>query len=217
MRTKEEANDYRYFPEPDMPPFVPDEQFISEVHSKTVELPFDKKQRYVKELGVPADTADFLVENVLLCQMFDECQKSGLKPKTVANWLAGDMQAQLKRADCSLEESHISSNRLIELMQMVDAGRLPRARAKDVLAQIIETDTDTAKIVADNGWEQVVDESGLEGWVEQAIAANSSAVEQIKDGNLKIFSFLVGQVMRFSQGRADPKKAKEKLEQRLGL
>ena len=217
MRSKEEANDYRYFPEPDMPPFSPDDVFMKRVDSRLVELPLARKQRYVNNLGVLPDTADFLVENIKIATMFDEVIKNDLNPKAVSNWFAGDLQGQLNRADCTIEQSHISAEKMAVLIKMVDDGRLMRGKVKDVLGIIIDKNGEPADIVTENGWEQSVDDSEIDAWIQQAIDANEKAVLQIKEGNTKIFSFLVGQVMRFSKGKADPKKVKEKLEKMLKL
>ncbi|MBN2804373.1 MAG: Asp-tRNA(Asn)/Glu-tRNA(Gln) amidotransferase subunit GatB [Deltaproteobacteria bacterium] len=217
MRTKEEANDYRYFPEPDMPPFVTDEDFMSRVEKRMVELPLSRKFRYINDLKLLPDTADFIVENINMAVIFDEVLKSGLEPKLVANWFAGDVQSQLKRADLDIEKSNISSARLIELINMIEEGRLQRSKGKDVLMQIIQDNKDVSDIVKENGWEQVFDESEMDNWVDEVIAKNSPAVDQIKDGNLKILSFLLGQIMKASKGKADPKKARTILEKKLGL
>ncbi|MBN2526251.1 MAG: Asp-tRNA(Asn)/Glu-tRNA(Gln) amidotransferase subunit GatB [Deltaproteobacteria bacterium] len=217
MRTKEKAHDYRYFPEPDMPPFCPDEFFMAEVESRMRELPLAKKQRYLNELQLSVDAAEFLVEDRLFCDLFEETCALGGDPKQVSNWLCGDVQGQLKRAEVELAQSHITAARLNELVQLVDSGVLQRGKAKEVLELVISDDKDPAVIVKEKGFEQVQDDSQLDGWVTQAIDNNPQAVEQIQGGNRKTLSFLVGQVMRFSKGKADPKKVTEKLEQALGL
>lgn len=217
MRTKEKAHDYRYFPEPDMPPFCPDDIFMSKVDSEMCELPLAKKQRYLNELKLSLDAAEFLVEDKLFCDLFEEMLALGSDGKQAANWLCGEVQGQLKRADVSLLESHLSATRLNELVGLVVGGKLLRGKAKEVIELVIKEDKDPAVIVKEQGFEQVLDESQLDDWVKHAIDGNPQAVEQIKDGNTKTLSFLVGQVMRFSKGKADPKKATEKLKQALGL
>ncbi|MBN2344302.1 MAG: Asp-tRNA(Asn)/Glu-tRNA(Gln) amidotransferase subunit GatB [Deltaproteobacteria bacterium] len=218
MRTKEKAHDYRYFPEPDMPPFCPDDAFMAAVDERMVELPLAKKQRYLNDLKLSLDAAEFLVEDSKFCDLFEAALAlESSEPKLVANWLCGDVQGQLKRADVSLEESHISAGRLNELVGLVESGKLLRGKAKEVIELIINDDKDPAVIVKEQGFEQVLDESQIDDWVKQAIDGNPQAVEQIQAGNKKTLSFLVGQVMRFSKGKADPKKATEKLEQALGL
>lgn len=217
MRTKEKANDYRYFPEPDMPPFCPDESFMTKVDMRMRELPLARKLRYLNDLQLGSDAAEFLIEDVAFCDLFEACLATGQKPKNIASWLCGEVQGQLKRADVTLEKSTISANRLVELVSLVDAGKVLRGKAKQVLELVIKEDKDPCVIVKEQGFEQVLDESQLDQWVQQAIEGNPQAVEQIAQGNRKTLSFLVGQVMRFSKGKADPKKATEKLAQALGL
>ncbi len=215
MRTKEKAHDYRYFPEPDMPPFVPDEPFLAEVASRMVERPLQRKQRYVATLDIAPDTADFLVEELDAGRLFEALLTGNIAPKTAANWIAGDVQAQLKRADTALQGSHITPERLSGLIAMVEEGRLPRGKAKEVLELVIARDEDPVAIVAEMGWEQVLDDGELDGWVVQVIAANPDVVQKVKGGDGKPLAFLMGQIMKMSKGKADPKRAREKLEQAI--
>lgn len=217
MRTKEQAHDYRYFPEPDMPPFSPDEAFMAEVESRLRELPLAKKQRYLNDLQLSVDAAEFLVEDREFCDLFEETCALGADARQVSNWLCGEVQAQLKRAEVGLDQSHLSAARLNELVTLVESSVLQRGKAKEVIELVIRDDKDPGAIVKEQGFEQVQDDSQLDGWVAEAMAQNPQAVEQIQGGNRKTLSFLVGQVMRFSKGKADPKKVTDKLSQALGL
>jgi aspartyl-tRNA(Asn)/glutamyl-tRNA(Gln) amidotransferase subunit B len=215
MRTKEDAHDYRYFPDPDLPPFSPDDAFLADLETRLCELPLQRKQRYERDFSIPADTADFLAEDQQLAQLFDDCVALGAPPKVAANWLAGTVQAQLKRTERRVADSHISPQRLAQAIALVEKGRLSASRAKEVVELIILEDRDPEEIMTAHGWEQTSNAGEIDAWIAQVLADNEKVVSDIRGGNPKGIAFLMGQVMKRAQGRADARLVKEKLEQAL--
>jgi aspartyl-tRNA(Asn)/glutamyl-tRNA(Gln) amidotransferase subunit B len=206
MRTKESAHDYRYFPEPDMPPFLPSDAFMAEVDAALVELPLARRNRFIEVLGVKPEFADTITEEKQTADFFEQCLALGADPELAANWMAGHVQAQLHRvASGSLTESPLTPKRLADLLGLMAGNTINASKGKQVLELVFETDRDPGAIVKEKGWEQVSDTGAIQTWVDDVIAANPGPVSQIKKGDQKPLGFLVGQVMKRSKGQADPK------------
>lgn len=204
MRSKENANDYRYFPEPDLPPFRPDEAFLKSVEAGQVELPLARLQRFVSSFGINGELAAVLTEERSTADYFEEVVRSGADPGTAAAWLSGDVQKKLNKTGIKLEESPLTAARLASLLSMLASGRIHGKLAKKLLDLVFEKNEDPEKLLEAEGLEQITDDAALETLVKEIFAENAVAVEQLLGGDPKPMGFLIGQAMKKSAGRADP-------------
>jgi aspartyl-tRNA(Asn)/glutamyl-tRNA(Gln) amidotransferase subunit B len=200
-----------------MPPFDATEEFYKKVNSRLVELPLTRKFRYKNDFNLPDEGLDFLVEELSTALFFEELVKNNIAPKTAANWILGDVQAQLKRAGLNLKQSNLSAQALASVIKMVEEGRLAKGRAKEVIAFILKDNDDPENIVKKYGFEQVQDSDEMNKWIQSVLDANPDVVEQAKQGNHKVTGFLVGQVMKMSGGKANPKLVKQSIIKELNL
>lgn len=214
MRKKEFAHDYRYFPEPDLLPLVLDDAFIDSVKSEMVELPDAKKERFVKELGLTPYDASVLCEARETAEWFERAAK-GHDAKKVANWMMGDFFALLNEKKISLEESPISPENLGKLVDLITSGVINGKTAKDVFALMAESGEAPDKIVEEKGLKQVTDTSAIERVIDEVIAANPDNVAAYKAGKVALMGWFVGQVMKASQGKANPAVVNNILKTRL--
>jgi aspartyl-tRNA(Asn)/glutamyl-tRNA(Gln) amidotransferase subunit B len=205
MRTKEGANDYRYFPEPDLPVFRADAAFLSAVESALVELPEPRRERLMREFGLDELQAQFICDERSTADYFERCLAAGAPPAAVATWLMGDVRKHLNRTGVPLKESPLSAERLAELLSLLETGRIHGKIAKQVLAAVFTEDEDPGVIIRDRGWEQITDAAEIAGMVDEVFAANPQALQQIRDGDSRPRGYLVGQIMKRSGGRADPR------------
>lgn len=203
MRKKEFAHEYRYFPEPDLLPLVLTDEFIEEVRRDMVELPDVKKERFVKELGLTEYDARVICENRETAEFFERAAK-GHDAKKVANWLMGDFFAMLNEKKLSLDESPISAENLGALVELVSKNVINGKTAKDVFAIMAETGENPEKIVEERGLKQVTDTGAIEKIIDDIIAANPDNVAAYKAGKTNLMGWFVGQVMKASQGKANP-------------
>lgn len=215
MRSKESAHDYRYFPEPDLPPFIADDTFLAEVESRLVELPADRRRRFVGEYALSAAQAEFLCDERETADFFERTVNAGAQTEQLAFWLAGDVRKLLNRRGETLSESALTSERMAVLLAMIAEARIHGKIAKQVLDRIFEEDKDPEAIIAEQGWEQIRDRVTLEPIIEQVLAQNGKAVEQIRGGDGKPMGFLVGQVMKATSGRAEPQIVQSLLDERF--
>ena len=213
QRSKEFAHDYRYFPEPDLPPLAPSRQWVDEIRASMPELPADRRDRYVSQLGLSAYDATLIAAEREYADLFD--QAIGLYPqaKTVANWLNGEVRRLA--ATIPIERSKLTASGLAELLQMVEGSRLNRSQASQVLELLYAEGGSAAEIAAGRGLEQVSDEGALIAAIEAAIAANPKVVEDVRAGKKQAAGFLVGQVMRATRGQANPGLVNQLLASRL--
>ena len=203
MRKKEFAHDYRYFPEPDLLPLVLTDEFIEEVRKDMIELPDVKKERFVNELGLTEYDARVICENRETAEFFERAAK-GHEAKKVANWLMGDFFAMLNEKKLSLNESPISAENLGALVELVSKDVINGKTAKDVFAIMAETGENPEKIVKEKGLKQVTDTGAIEKIIDEIIAANPDNVTAYKAGKTNLMGWFVGQVMKASQGKANP-------------
>ncbi len=215
LRKKEFAHDYRYFPEPDLPPLVLDEAFIEDVRQEMVELPDAKKARFVKDLGLTKYDAAVLCENKEVADFFEKAS-GGRDAKKVANWMMGDFFAMLKDKKISIEESPVSAENLGKLVDLISQNIISGKIAKDVFALMVESGDNPEKIVEEKGLKQVTDSGAIEAIVEKVIAANPANVEAYKGGKTGLMGWFVGQVMKESQGKANPAMVNALLKEKLG-
>ncbi len=216
MRSKEDALDYRYFPEPDLPPVVLQEQWLKTVREGMPELPASKEARFMKA-GLSAYDAGVLTSSREISNYFEEVTKSGkVSLKTASNWIQTDLLGLLHADNKEIEDSPIPAASLAELLEMTESGKINRKQAREVFEEIYKNGGSPAKIVEARGMVQVSDEGQLEEWAKAAIAANSKAVADYQKGNKAAIGALVGGVMKLSKGKANPRVISQLLAKLLG-
>ena len=218
MRSKEEAHDYRYFPEPDLGLLVVDEAWIAEAAGAMPELPRARRARFVEAFGLPLQDAETLVSARQLADYFERTAKAA-PPKLAANWVTGEVLRWMKERRISIEDAlsfPVSPERLAGLIRLVEAGEVSTASAKEVLAAMLDSPAEAAAIVAEKGLGSIRDTGALEAAVADVIAGNPSQVELYRSGKTQTFGWLVGQVMKKTGGRADPAAVREALTRALG-
>lgn len=215
MRSKEMAHDYRYFPEPDLMPFVPDEKWLSEVKLRVVELPLARKRRFVEKYQLPASDAQTFVDDVPLGDYFERTAMESNNPKAVANWVINNLRARLAESGTDLQQVKFNAKAIPELISLVDSGKISGRIAQDVFAEMFTTGESPAQIVEKKGLVQVSDTGAIEKFCEEAIADNPRSAEDFRAGKVAALNFLKGQVMKLSKGKANPNLVGEILERKL--
>jgi aspartyl-tRNA(Asn)/glutamyl-tRNA(Gln) amidotransferase subunit B len=203
MRTKESAHDYRYFPDPDLLP-VDTSVFMDEVRTRRPELPHEKRERFLRDFGVTAYDASVLASNRALADYFDAAAKGAKKPKTVANWIINDLLSALASAEKTIADCPITAASLDDLVGLLDAGTISSAQAKEVFADMFATGKPAGQIVEEKGLKQESDTGAIEALCQQAIANSAKAVAEYKAGKTQAINSIKGQVMKLSQGKANP-------------
>jgi aspartyl-tRNA(Asn)/glutamyl-tRNA(Gln) amidotransferase subunit B len=216
MRSKEEAHDYRYFPEPDLPPLVVDEARIARVRSTMPELPAARRRRFVEQYAIPEYDAGVLTESAGLADYFEAVAAAAGNPKGASNWVMGELLRVMNERGHDPRTQPLQAERLAGLIKLIDNGTISSSIGKDVFAKMYESARSADEIVADEGLAQIGDESALLEIIRGMIAANPDAVAQYRAGKMQAFGFLVGQVMKASKGKANPKLANELLKKELG-
>ncbi len=216
MRSKEDALDYRYFPEPDLPPVILQDDWLKKVRESMPELPASKEARFMKA-GLSAYDAGVLTSSREISDYFEEVTKSGkVSLKTASNWIQTDLLGLLHADNKEIEDSPIPAASLAELLEMTESGKINRKQAREVFEEIYKNGGSPAKIVAERGMVQVSDEGQLEEWAKAAIAANPKAVADYQKGNKAAIGALVGAVMKESKGKANPRAISQLLAKLLG-
>ena len=204
MRSKEDAQDYRYFPEPDLVPVMISDAWLDEIRSRQPELRTEKLERYKKEFNIPEYDAGIITSNKKLADIFEETTAICNNPKKVSNWLMVETMRLLKEHEMEPEQITFSAENLAKLIQLTDDKAINSSVAKEVFEKIFEEDIDPEKYVEDNGLKTVSDDGALRSTIEKVIAENPQSVEDYKSGKKKAIGFLVGQTMKAMQGKADP-------------
>lgn len=204
MRGKEEAHDYRYFPDPDLVPLVIDDVWIDAVRQDLPELPEARKERFVKEYALPLYDAEILTSARELADYFEDCARLVKNPKLVSNWVMGTLLGLLNAEGKTIGQSPVPSDRLAELLLLIESCVISGKIAKTVFDEMVASGKAPKVIVEEKGLVQVTDESVIKAVVDRVIAANPSEVEKFKAGNAKLMGFFVGQVMRETKGKANP-------------
>ncbi|MCK8826992.1 Asp-tRNA(Asn)/Glu-tRNA(Gln) amidotransferase subunit GatB [Natroniella acetigena] len=215
MRTKEEAHDYRYFPEPDLVPVIVDEQWVAEIKDTLPELPDIRQKRYVEELEIPAYDAGVLTADREMADFFEAVVADYDDAKAVSNWMMGEFLRLLNEEEVSITEVKFTPQDLAKMLQMMDDGTISSKIAKTVFEEMFITGKDPDTIVEEKGLKQISDSSELEGIIEQVLADNQSAVEDYNDGNKNVIGFLVGQTMQATKGKANPQLVNQILREKL--
>lgn len=216
MRSKEDSHDYRYFPDPDLPPMVLSDSFLDDVRATLPELPTEKKSRFQSEFGLSLEDADILTADRETADFFETVlNATQADSKIVANWMSGELFANLNKSELSISESPISSAQFALLLDRIADKTLSGNTAKHVFAALWEQVGDVDAIIETKGLKQISDSGAVEAIVDDVIAACPEQVQQFKDGNEKVIGFLVGQVMKKSRGKANPQMANELLKNKL--
>jgi len=216
MRSKEEAHDYRYFPDPDLPPMVLEDSFLEEVRATLPELPTAKKERFQSEFGLSLEDAQTLTADRETADFFEAvCTATNAESKIVANWMSGELFARLNKSELNISESPISITQFALLLDRITDKTLSGNTAKKVFAALWEQEGNVDAIIEAKGLKQITDTGAIEAVVDEVIAACPDQVQQFKDGNEKVIGFLVGQVMQKSRGKANPQMANEMISAKL--
>jgi aspartyl-tRNA(Asn)/glutamyl-tRNA(Gln) amidotransferase subunit B len=216
MRTKEDAHDYRYFPDPDLMPHTPSDEWIAEVRATVMELPLARKRRLMADYQLPAGDAEVFVGDAALGEYFEAAAKGARNPKAVANWVMNNLQAKLSETNGTVADVKFESSAIGELVGLVEGGKISSRIAQDVFVEMFETGKAPAIIVEEKGLSQVSDSGELEEFCNEAITANPGPAEDFRNGKEAALNFLKGQVMKASRGKANPQMVGELLKKILG-
>ena len=216
MRSKEDAQDYRYFPDPDLVPVVISDEWLEEVRSRQPELRDDKMIRYEEEFGLPEYDIEILTSTKHLADLFEATNEIVQKPKEVSNWLMGETMRLVKEQDMDIDDISFLPKHLAALIQMIDQGEINRKVGKQVFEEVFKHDIEPAEYVEKHGLKSMNDEGALRKTIEEIVAANPKSVEDYNAGKKKAIGFLVGQTMRATKGKADPGMVNKILKEILG-
>jgi aspartyl-tRNA(Asn)/glutamyl-tRNA(Gln) amidotransferase subunit B len=215
MRGKEEAHDYRYFPDPDLVPLRVDGRWVEEIRQTLPELPMAKKERFIKQYGIPEYDAEILTLTKPLSEYYEETTKLFPDPKSVSNWMMGDLLRELKKDGREVDQCPVTPHHLARMLSMIKDGTISGKIAKDVFEEMYRTGEPPEKIVQDKGWIQIQDETEILQAIEKAMEASPKQVEDYRKGKEKLFGFFVGEVMKQTKGKANPKLVNELLNKKL--
>jgi aspartyl-tRNA(Asn)/glutamyl-tRNA(Gln) amidotransferase subunit B len=204
MRTKEEAEDYRYFPDPDLLSLVISQEWINEIKNTMPELPHQRRERFVKKYGLTPYEAKVMTDMKAVGDFFESAMKMLPEPKLLSNWLLNDLLGLLNEMGKDIEESPVSPTQLANLVRFIKDGTLSSKLAKEVLKHMVETGKDPEIIVEEKGLKQISDEEGIKRVVQDVLQKHPSEVERYIKGEEKLLGFLVGQVMKATKGKANP-------------
>lgn len=215
MRMKEEAHDYRYFPEPDLVPIVVDQKWLAEIKETLPELSDRKRERFVSQYGLHEHDADLLTLERPVADWYEEAVLLGGQPKVVSNWIKGDLMRLLNAENKSIEECSLKPKQLVDMLELIETGVISGKIAKTVFEEIYRTGSDAAVIVKEKGLVQISDAAAIEKAIDDVIAKNPKEVERYKAGEEKLIGFFVGQVMKLTKGKANPQMVNELLKKKL--
>jgi len=216
MRTKEEANDYRYFPDPDLLPLVIESEFLEQIKAELPELPDEKKQRFIQQYGLSPYDASVLTSNRELADYFEEIVKlSGSEAKLCANWVMGDLAASLNKNNLEITDSKVSAIQLAAMIRRISDKTISGKIAKQVFEAMWNGEGDADTIIEKRGLKQVTDTGAIEKLIDEVLANNPKQLQDYRNGKQKLFGFFVGQVMKVSKGKANPKQVNELLKEKL--
>ena len=215
MRSKEYANDYRYFPEPDLLPITLEKDFIESVINGMPEMPNEKKERFVSKFSLSNYDADLLAADKDIANYFEEVVKISDSPKLSTNWIMGELSALLNNENLNIRDSKVSSDKLGQLVLRIEDGTISGKIAKDIFEKMWISGKEVDEIIKDEGLEQVTDDKEIEAMIDEVIKSNPEQLEQYRSGKDRLFGFFVGQVMQASQGKANPKQVNDILKSKL--
>jgi aspartyl-tRNA(Asn)/glutamyl-tRNA(Gln) amidotransferase subunit B len=211
MRSKEEAHDYRYFPEPDLPPVVVDADRLQRIKSAMPELPDARRRRLVEQHALPEYDAGQLTQSRALAEYFEAAVRAGAPAKAASNWIMGELARKLKEQNLDVASSPLAPDRLAGLIALVEKGTISGPMAKDVFDRMFNSNQPAEAIVAEEGLAQIDDEAQIGILISEVLSKNPDAVGQYRGGKTSTFGFLVGQVMKAAAGKANPRRVNELL------
>src|SRR5579863_768854 len=215
MRSKEEAHDYRYFPEPDLVLLKVDSAWIDSTSASLPELPEAKRERFVNQYGIPEYDAIVLTSSQALADFFEETVRMIDQPKTASNWIMGDLLRELKDENKEVGQSALRPQHLAAILKMIEQGTISGTMAKTLFKEVYRTGKDPQAVVRDQGMLQLSDPSALTQIIDRVLASNPTELAAFRGGKEKLLSFFVGEVMKASQGKANPAKVNELLKEKL--
>lgn len=215
MRSKEEAHDYRYFPEPDLPPLIVTDEFVAQVRDALPELPEARRRRFMAQYSLPFADASQLTSEKSLADYYEEAAAKSGNPKGAANWIRSELLRELENAGLVASSSPVSAANLGELVRLIDEEKISGKQGKDVLVQMFQTGKSAEAIVSEQGLVQVSDVAQIDRLVDEIIAANPQQLANYRAGKEALFGFFVGQVLKASKGKANPKVVNERLKAKL--
>jgi aspartyl-tRNA(Asn)/glutamyl-tRNA(Gln) amidotransferase subunit B len=215
MRSKEEAHDYRYFPEPDLPPLRIPVTEVARIQQDLPELPDARKRRLVTQYGIPEYDAGVLTQTAALAAYFEATARAAGNAKAASNWIMGELARKMNETGHAIDAVPVAPQRLAELIKLLDAGAINGPTAKDVFEKMYDSGRSAAEIVQQEGLAQISDDDAVLGMIREVLAANADAVASYRGGKTTTFGFLVGQVMKAAKGKANPKAVNELLKREL--
>ena len=215
MRSKEEAHDYRYFPEPDLPPLKIDVKVIEEIRNHLPELPVARKKRFIDNYRLPEYDADILTSSKALGDFFERAVSDYKNSKILSNWIMGELMRFLNEEKIQLEKSPISSDNLVEMLKLIDKGTISGKMAKEIFKKMFQTGKKASQIIKEEGMTQITNESELIEIIDKVIKENPKSIDDFREGKEKALNFLIGQVMRYTRGRAKPDFVFDALKKRM--
>jgi aspartyl-tRNA(Asn)/glutamyl-tRNA(Gln) amidotransferase subunit B len=215
MRSKEEAHDYRYFPEPDLPPLVVTDDFIAQVRATLPELPGPRAKRFAESYSLSFTDAAQLTAERSLADYYETAVEASGNARAAANWIRSELSRELENAGITANQSPIPAVELGALVRMIEEDKISGKQGKDVLVEMFATGKSAATVVAERGMVQVSDTGEIDRVIDEVIAANPNQLEQYRSGKETLFGFFVGQVMKASKGKANPKVVNERLKEKL--
>lgn len=215
MRTKQFEADYRYFPEPDIPPLTIDRSRVKKLQKTLPEMPDDRAARYRRELNLDSNQAEELTRRKLVADYFEEALKAYKNPESIYNWIMGELKEYLNQEDLSIDQCPVGPERLAKLAELFEQDKITSTASRDIFGAMTESDKDPETIMKEQGLAKIQDQSRLENLVEEVIKENEQPVQDYLDGNKNAIQALIGQIMGRTQGKADPQKAKALLESHL--
>ena len=215
MRSKEDAHDYRYFPEPDLQPLIVTAEFIEKAKSEMPELPDQMRDRFMESYDLSYADASQLVAEKDLAEFYEQTAKVSGNPRTSANFILSELLRELNNSGKTAGDSPVSAENLAELIKTLDTGKINNNQAKEVLVEMFAGGKDAATVIAEKGFEQISDAGQIEKIIDEIIENNQNQVTAYRGGNEKLFGFFVGQVMKASGGKANPKIVNEILKSKL--
>ena len=216
MRSKEEAHDYRYFPDPDLVPIIIDDAWVAEIRKTIPELPEQKRERFTSSYKIPEYDAGVLTSSKPLADYFEECATQFPHPKIISNWVMGELLRELKKDGRDIKECPISPSALADLLKLIDSGIISGNIAKGVFEEMYQTQKPADRIVEEKALRQITDSAAIEQIIDQVIQANPNQVAELKGGKEKVLGFLVGQIMKASKGKANPGMVNKLLKEKIG-
>jgi len=215
MRSKEEAHDYRYFPEPDLPPLIVSDEFVQRVQSEMPELPESRRRRFMDQYGLSFSDASQLTAERSLANYYEQAAEASGNPRTTANWIRSELLRELESAGQPASSSPVSAVDLGAFVRLIDEDRISGKQGKDVLVEMFRTGKSAEAIIEEQGLVQLSDASEIEGLIDEVLASNTQQLESYRAGKESLFGFFVGQVMKASKGKANPKIVNERLKTKL--